>query len=92
MVLNICVIKSQAPGELCACWASGGHCKVCGQEEFAELGSLCTWQTPETTETEGKSNHLACYEFCRIEPRCVNLRLFMSSYPQEATGSEKSSD
>lgn len=45
-----------------------------------------------TTKAEGKSSHLACYGDCRIEPRCASLGLFMSTYPQEATGSEKSSD
>lgn len=88
MVLNTCIMKSQALGELCACWALGGHCKVCGQKEFAGLGSLRRWQPPG----EGKSSHLACYGHCRTEPGFVTLRLLVGSYSQEATGSEKSSD
>lgn len=56
MVSNICVIiKTQAQGELCACWALGGHCKVCGQEEFAELGSLAMWQSPEAPRLKEKA-------------------------------------
>lgn len=55
MVLAFCIIKSQALGELCVCWALGWHCKVCGQEEFVIGTEILTQQTPEPPRLKEKA-------------------------------------